>query len=130
MLATVRVRAIRAVHAGFDLEKDAGVDGLLNLPGKVDETVEAIVRPNGVEFMPSGVLCFREHVEAKYRAFAVDFLVGAGERGHLKVKSGFAVWPFAGTRLPVADCFIFAVHYNEVEFPDERLRQTGHVHAE
>ena len=42
-LATATVSTFRAVHAGFDWEKDAGVDGFLDLACKIDEAVEIIV---------------------------------------------------------------------------------------
>ena len=42
-LAPFTVSALGAVYAGFDREKDAAVDGLLNLPGEVDEAVEVVL---------------------------------------------------------------------------------------
>jgi hypothetical protein len=42
-----------AVHSRLDREKDAGIDGLLDLSGEVDESLEIVVRPERVELMVS-----------------------------------------------------------------------------
>ena len=129
-LAAVAVRAFRTVHAGFDREEHAGVDGLLDLSREENESLEVIVRPERVELVVSGLLPFGEHVEPEERIHAVHLLIGIGEHGRLKISVGFAVRPLHRSGLPVADRFVPAINGHEVEFSDQRFAEAGHIHAE
>ena len=56
-LATAAIGAFGAVYAGFDRKEHTGVDGFLDLPGEVDEVVEVVLVPVGVELVMRGTLC-------------------------------------------------------------------------
>ena len=73
--APFTVSALGAVHAGFDGEENAGVDGLLDLPSEVDEAVKIIVRPERIVLVVCGRFCFGEHVEPEQQHPAMEFLV-------------------------------------------------------
>ena len=61
--APFTVSTFRAVHAGFEREEDAAIDGLLDLPGKEDKTVEIVLIPERIELVACGCFVLGEDVE-------------------------------------------------------------------
>ena len=74
--ATATVGALGAVHAGFDGEENAGVDGLLDLSCEEDESVEIVLTPVRVELMMCRSFRFREDIEPEHRHPTVELTIG------------------------------------------------------